>query len=346
MDVFWDYEAVSEETLDEARALVDRIREEVRTSRVLLPPAFVAFDTTRSGKLSCSRFRRALNTLQLRSVQKAREPVLQAMCQLFKHEDGELDLIINYREFIKFADASPGSVPPGLSPETVAEMELQGNLRREAAMAGYGRRNDDESKYDNMQATVDGLVELLREECATKRIRLWDFFAPYDPLRKGKIPASKFKSALHMAGITCIHGAKIDLVAQRFQSPNDALFVDYLSCLSFVDPAHMKQDNRLAAKGTREPRRFDTEALEEVLHPMRQICRIRRLHLGGAFDKFDRHNIKSVTRTQFMSVLKTTGLLPKNGVEDAIDVLHDAFPARHPEKINYTEFLHSLEEGI
>lgn len=342
----WEYEEITEENLDEARALTDRIRQEVRSSRIMLPPRFAAFDKSNSGKLTASRFRRALDTLQLRSVQNASEPALKGLCILFKHSDGAHDLIVDYRYFIDATDASPGSVPPGLSPETVALMEMNTKMRhaqikeaREhiAAMGGRGP--------EAPPGRIDELIADLRYECDTKRIRIRDFLAPYDTLRKGRIPKSKFKSALHMAGVTCILGPEVDWLAERFSALDDHLQVDYQDFMHAIGGMGVYQIEEKVAQECKQDTGVDPEALEAVLHPMRQQCQLRRLTLDGMFNRFDRNNMKAVTVSQFKSVLKTNGLLPHRGLDDAIEVLHQAFPARHAEKINYVDFINELHSN-
>ena len=71
--------------------------------------------------------------------------------------------------------------------------------------------------------------------------------------------------------------------------------------------------------------------LNSILNPMRQILRSRPLILKNFFKKEDTNNMRAVTITQFMSVLKSVGLLGDN-VDDTVRVLRAAYPAKHPEK--------------
>ena len=86
--------------------------------------------------------------------------------------------------------------------------------------------------------------------------------------------------------------------------------------------------------------------LAAVLDPMRQVARVQHLHMLESFQDRDRKRLKAVTLSQFASVLKTYGLLPLASEEAALAVLQRAYPARHPENINYTKFVEDLEANL
>ena len=83
-----------------------------------------------------------------------------------------------------------------------------------------------------------------------------------------------------------------------------------------------------------------------MLGPIRQLVRVRHIHLLVPFKDRDRKNLKAVTRAQFASVLKTFSLVPLDGFDYVINLLHRAYPARHAENINYCGFVRDVEAPV
>ncbi|CAK8995619.1 Hypothetical protein SCF082_LOCUS4442 [Durusdinium trenchii] len=335
---------------------LSQLKSEIKTNRVLMQPSFAIHDKHNSGKLPRPLFRRALDSINLKSLRDVTEDTVDLLCQQFAHNPAANGIDqVNYRAFLMVVDPKENHVASGSG----------------IAMVHLAQAKDDERKLEQAKAraaesasprafpgpeldTSDRMVELMRslqDECWTKRIRIKEFLQDFDPLRKGRIPASKFKSALPMAGIKSVQGVEIDLIARAFMDRSEPNTVAYLPFVHAIDGG----DERLEANpldeakvkagrgfDERRPRQVSSEELEQVMHPLRQACRARRISLSDAFQRFDKQNMKAVTGSQFLAVLKTNDLLPLHDVERTFDVLKRGFPAVHAEKVNYLSFLREL----
>ena len=235
-------------------------------------------------------------------------------------------------------------------------------MRRRGARGALGRpRRDcyvreeekygDEEKESKSDDDFDAVIEarpgrLLGEGHSREGPSLDD----YDTLRKGIVDVGKFQSALSVSGMQ-LSTSDIEALTDAYRSASDPMRVAYTPFVHAIDGG----DERLEARpgglplartsrrySKRHPGSVDMNELNSILNPMRQILRSRPLILKNFFKKKDTNNMRAVTITQFMSVLKSVGLLGDN-VDDTVRVLRAAYPAKHPEKICYTSFCRDVD---
>ena len=317
------------------RAQLQRIGNFVATNRILIAPTFYSYDKQNTGRLQKSIFRRAFGSLKLKVCDTFTEEDYDRVSAFFTDEACSFDAdIINYRDFLKHVQAAAQGGPskhgessklPALSPMKKGDRGRKGKV------------------------DIESILLKIKEVCWSKRIRINEFLCDYDRLRKGTLPCGKFESALVMCGLTDLSSEEIKCLTHYFRSLQDPARVAYKDFVYMIDGGNeqLEKDpsSAMAAKVIERDFRLcelNDEELQEVLHPMRIAIKLRSVSLMDAFKLYDKQNMKAVTLSRFMAVLKSHDMLFKDYSYTA-NILHQAFPSRHPEKVNYQSFLRALE---
>ena len=278
-------------------SVMDRIRNVVSCRRLLLKPAFQDFD------------RAAKGVYQTRTTSKKRfERVLALNGINLKEEEFELV----EKKYEAAHDAN--SVNYVLFCSHVEEQEQRkletANVSAAPAMAKFvrpGRRDE--------AATLEGVVDDIRTQVLTQRIRVNEFLRDYDKLRSGAIMNEQLASGLFLAKIE-IDQAELDLVTDHYAVPNRRGYVRWTQFCDEIDAVTTTkrlESNPLAASAgcgsaiharrreEREPRR-DPEVLK-VIAKLREIVRTRGIILPPFLKDFDTHNVGQITPTRLGQAL-------------------------------------------
>ena len=323
--------AADEETV---RSQLQRIGDFVSINRILIAPTFYSYDKQNTGKLQKSIFRRAFGSLKLKVCETYSEEDYDRISAYFTDEACSFDAdIINYRDFLKQIKKSStrgqSKAPklPALSPT------------KKVSRRRKGGRTD-----------VESVLVKVKETCWSKRIRINEFLSDYDRLRKGTLPCGKFESALVMCGLVDLDSSEIKCLTNYFRCLQDPARVAYKDFVYMIDGGNERLEKQpqsvVSAKVIERDfhqTKLDDEELEEVLHPIRMAMRLRSVSLTDAFKLYDKQNMKAIALSRFMAVLKANDLLFKDYSYTAT-ILHQAFPSKHPEKVNYQAFVTALKK--
>ena len=317
-------------------ALLDQLRLVVRTSRIDIAPVFKQADKLNTGKLRTSVFRRALDTLHLSPLASTPESVFDMLALRFSVESNGLQ--VNYLDFVREIDPRSNYETCNVATSPSRLSKLKKTSSREAV-------------------DIDSIIKCVQDECWSSGIRIKEFMSDHDPLQKGEIPESKFKSVFSMYNIRNISQPQIETLAAHFCSSNNngGLKVRYIELVHLIDGGNermeMQPNSVLVPRKTRafderHPAQVDEAELDRVMGAISKIVKLRSIVLTPAFESYDRQKIKAITLSQFGSALKSNGLVGLQDIGDTMRILKNAFPAYHHEKIDFIKFMRNLEERL
>lgn len=245
-----------------------------------------------------------------------------------------------------------------------------GNIRYLDFVNDSARKSDDEV-YDTIEAPVkqtgsfnihtpycmnkppdhdiETLLQKIQHLVRVKRIRAQEFMTEHDPLRKGRIPKAKFRSALD--------NMRIDLSPQELQMLEDyysdtpdlanyAAFVEL--CEQVFTQKGLEKDPEVRLTAHQAPANLDPRDVltdsEEVemndcMDRLGFQVKTRRILIKPFFQDKDKINAGWVTTTRFRSIL-TMANLPVSDRE--FELLSRRFAHRRNE-VNYLEFVELLK---
>lgn len=161
---------------------------------------------------------------------------------------------------------------------------------------------------------IGGLMGKIKDHVMRNRIRIGEFFQDHDPLRKGTIEATKFR--------TTLYAQKLQLTTQEYQRledyfrcPRDPLKVRYFDFNEEIEKIFTQKDlekdpnktlSSYKAPSILDPKNLLNETEEAELHVcMTRIgtdVRHRRLLIKPFFQDKDKSNSGFVTNTRFRSI--------------------------------------------
>ena len=90
-------------------------------------------------------------------------------------------------------------------------------------------------------SSLHDLLFKIKAQIKKERIRLGEFFLDHDLLRKGIIPAQKFRGVLYAQKIH-LTNAEYELLEKHFQVPNDPTKVNYVEFNEDIEKIFTEKD--------------------------------------------------------------------------------------------------------
>merc|ERR1712060_674285 len=156
--------------LANVKRITDAFTEFIRKNRLDAKSFFQDFDRHRHFKVSTKVFRQVLTTLGFPLLDNDAND----MAAVYGNQDNE----ILYANFLRDSNC----------------LEYIINAPTTGAKSTYKAMNTDFSG----EKSIDGLMKKIQNAISKDRIRLTEFFQDHDILRKGYLPASKFRSVLYV----------------------------------------------------------------------------------------------------------------------------------------------------
>merc|ERR1711988_425401 len=262
---------------------------------------FQMFDKLRSGKVTKSRFFRRLKSLDFDYDSLDEE----ALCLRYLDIGGKF----NYMMFCD--DAQPDRVGTVVRPGAEGSPPLSTVEPWESQV----------KPPPTPEIDVDQLLDVMRAHVVRERVRLYDSMQAHDKLRRGRIPAIKFRGVLDVLGFR-LTVKEMRALEERFATPGTYnQEIDYLPLVEAMESSFTQ--NALERDPTTKVKTFQPmmPSVEVQLLPseddeiftdtfMADIARdfsLRRIQPKTFFQQYDRVHIGSVTDAQFQAVLKSLG---------------------------------------
>ncbi|KAH7826355.1 putative ef hand family protein [Monocercomonoides exilis] len=384
---------LSEETIAFAQKTLDQICTFARKRRPLTKTFFQAFDITNCGRMPAPPFRSTVFAHYGGSALTD-----EMLLALSKYYTDPATGDVRYLDFLN--DVEDAIAP--LEMDAGAEIFRSGrqtstNPAGSTSTSGYGERSmktmnrplamKQASKFtmtterkmlpefrpETKAPSIDVLLERMKLQELRERMRLSEFMKDYDPLRKGLIPRTRFRSALNLAKVE-LSEREFEMLVEEFSDPtqmaglsethrksqldtSDSLpTIRWMDFCDTVDSIFTSKKLEKAPTRHLEPAALSTlrnlsiidpvystksEALQSVISEYHEIMVTRRLFMKPAFQDFDRHNNGRVTVAQFRQALDILKL-PINESRANLLCAHyrDMIV---PTDVNYLAFLRDVE---
>jgi len=327
---------LSEEDEQRANEILSNLREIVRKKRLMLYPYFKDFDRgfgyTRG--TTKTQFSRMLHMVGL------------DMCQF------DLELIIRKFEYPSSGDINYPAFIQAIDSEYCGRAPVIGDWNTTKLAAPVEKKDD---TPDISSVDVDELIKLIRHDVLVNRIRVEEFFHDFDPLRHGSISISRFRMGLSAMGQSHLSEAQIMAIIDRYADPKRNTNVLWTQFLTDVEKVFTQrglektpkavlqpvEDFLMPKPGTTDWENQDQgkkEALDKVMHKMRQKTNQRRILTKPCFQDFDRHHIGYVTKSQLRQCL---AYLCLDCEPNEVDLVYEKFSDNTG--FNYLKFLEQLQ---
>ena len=203
----------------------------------------------------------------------------------------------------------------------------------------------------NGLSSVDELMDKIKELVKRHRIRVGEFFQDHDPLRKGTIDATKFRTTLYAQKLQ-LSREEYTKLEEHYRDPENATKVRYVDFNEELEKIFTEKDlekcptktlGSFTVTSILEPRnQLGAEEEAELHTTMTRLgtdVRNRRLLLKPFFQDKDKSKSGFVTNTRFRSIFDSQKLWI---TDREYYLINRRFKAGADNEINYVEFDHVM----
>ena len=202
----------------------------IRKNRLDAKSFFQDRDALRHFKVSPKIFRQVLNTLGF----QIDEAETNAVALVYGNEDNS----IRYADFLRDANC----------------LEYVINGPTTGAKSTFVDRFTDFNGERAHEALMNKIKQIVKKD----RIRIHEFFQDHDILRKGYLPAQKFRSVLHSQRIE-LTPSEYDRLEEYFALPSDRGLINYVSFSDGLD--YIFTNKTLEKNPTKRPDTFNAPSI-------------------------------------------------------------------------------------
>ena len=348
------------------------IRDCIRRSRMTIQPVFKDFDRLGEDHVTTEQFARCLSMFGLLPETQALRSKLFA---IYASEDPLRPAAeyVNYKRFLE--DVTPPGDSEDAGASGAGRPAPAVRLPQLATKQGGADALSRSLRFGRKDRSVEQLLGEIRGYVYTQRVRLGDFFQPFDRLRRRRITRAQFSRGLRGTRLLA-SDSEVHALADRFPASgadqDGRPEVDWVAFVRDVDKAFTLQGLELApifdaereasrrrasGRGSAEGGRAATgaatgaaalsgaenERLQAFLRETALKAARRRLEMGAAFRDFDHMNHGYVPRSVFERVLSMVDLFPASAEDLALLVRKFREPASDSGvDVNYKAFSRAL----
>lgn len=326
-----------------AESVLDKIAAWLAPRQVRVRDSLLTFDPSLSGIIFKSQFARAMHLVGVRLTVAEVDVVANRFAEPGQQDISDLEL--NYERFVQaienLRESCPRPQEPLLSP--TRSPRNRGNFAAQTYQADWSHK-------------ALSPVKRLQSKVVEKRLRLYDHFQDFDPLRKGLCTRGQVNTVFTILNIDK------ELPPDDFKALQDCYtrsggMFSYVDFCADIDLAFTKRglemdpmtqltmpDASSTLPGRRNRQALSAEAVQKVFDIEERIrvrVRFRRCHLRSAFQDMDRTRRGHVTRSQFARCM---GMLDFELKPRDVDTLCLVYcDMGNPTEFNYIDFCASCD---
>lgn len=278
--------------------ILDLVKHEIQTRRVLLKPHFADFDRVHNGYVTRSQFLRVLSKFEIYPQDEYLDVILQCYS-----DNGNLNEV-NYYEFCKDVDG-PDEVTTKIN-TAHASMFLAPLVK--SAFKPY--------VYKDSNEEITEVLARIQKKVKEERIRISEFLRDFDRLRSGGITNSQFRIGMNMAKLP-LSNSDFVTITEHFKVHEKAGHMQWNAFCDMVDQVfNVKQlemnPNREAEvqlSQNMRPRNTMSQAESDlalkVIEKFKFFTTATRLYVKQFFQDWDHLGRNKVSPKQFRQVLAT-----------------------------------------
>ena len=227
---------------------------------------------------------------------------------------------------------------------------------KDHANGGEQKKCLEQSPRKEERIDPESIIEELRQQLATNRIRIEDHFKDYDKNRSGTLPAGQFDAALGRVKLVryVITPQRLAALHEKYLTNDGASGEAKMRYRQFLEDIDPTQHEVSPTKRMRTLSPQDHQKVEPVLARIRTIVHTRRLALKATFQDFDRaskgiYQTRTCTRHRFERALAINKIMltaPEMEVLCAkyeVPVESTDSQQQHSGEINYVAFCSDVE---
>lgn len=298
--------------------VVQRFKQLLIRQRLDAKSFFQDFDRHKHFKVSPKQFRQVLANFGFTMSDEE----LEALVKIYGNQQND----IQYLNFISDANLKRGD----LSGDSSAKGVYYGT-----ALTFTGAE------------TIDDLMQKVKSLIKKDRIRLGEFFQDHDILRKGTVPAQKFRGVLCAQKIL-LTNEEYDILERIFQVQGDPTKVNYVQFNEEIERIFTEKDlekdplkkiSEFKAPSILDPKDIlnieEEKILDACLQRIGLEVKLKRLLIKPFFQDKDKSKSGFIANTRFRSIFDTMKL---KVTEQEFDIINKRFQAKANNEINYVEF--------
>lgn len=278
--------------------ILDLIRKEIQTRRVLLKPHFKDFDRVKNGYVTRSQFLRVLSTFDIYPQDDYLDVILQCYS-----DNGNLNEV-NYYEFCIDVDG-PDQVTQSINTSHADMFKVP---MATSTFQPYIYKDNNEA--------IDEVMARIQKKVKEERIRISEFLRDFDRLRSGGITNSQFRIGMNMAKLP-LSNSDFVTITEYFRVPDKPGFMlwnDFCDKIDQVFTVKQLEMNPLKEaevhfsqhKKSRETMSaLELDLAKKLIEKFKFFTRATRLYVKQFFQDWDHLGRNKVTPKQFRQVLAT-----------------------------------------
>jgi Ca2+-binding EF-hand superfamily protein len=292
------YLQMQEQEREKLHYILDLIKKEISTKRLLFKPHFQDFDVVKNGFVTRSQFLRVLYQFDIYPKNEYIDVLLKCYT-----DNGNLNEV-NYYDFCRDVD--------GADPVTTTI----NNTHKDKFLSPSTHQKFEPYIYKDSNQNFTEVIAKLQRKVKEERIRVHEFLRDFDLLRSGAITNSQFRIGLNMAKLP-ISNSDFVVLCEQFSVPEKPGMIRWKDFSDLVEeiftlknlekqPEREINTSSLMFKTTREGMNANQIAsARKLIERFKFVTVATRLYIKQFFQDWDRLGRNKVTPKQFRQVLAT-----------------------------------------
>jgi hypothetical protein len=215
----------------------------------------------------------------------------------------------------------------------------------------------DQKPIDTSNINLAELINRIRSEVLTNRVRVCEYFQDFDPLREHSIPRSQFTMGLTAMGQQTLSREESKAICDYYTHPQKPLHVQWKKFEKDIERVFTQVEPDLEKTPTshvpplesflmEKPGTIDwaqatpeqAAIVDQAMDRMRSRSDQRRVHTKPCFQDYDLHNMGVVTKQQFRQCLTFLGISASEVEMELLELKYT-----NAKGFNYLRFLDDLQ---
>eukprot|EP00163_Fabomonas_tropica_P010059 TRINITY_DN2004_c0_g1_i2.p1 TRINITY_DN2004_c0_g1~~TRINITY_DN2004_c0_g1_i2.p1 ORF type:complete len:667 (+),score=87.63 TRINITY_DN2004_c0_g1_i2:92-2092(+) len=263
-----------------AQRIMQRLRTQIHADRIHIAPAFKQLDRTNQGLITKSQFEKTFRQFGKGFVEISSHDLSLLSSKFCGRDRPDL---VKWTAFVAAMEEGSPTNPsnaPGAS---------QGHSphQQAAPLRGAGgmiQRTAARQQASQGQAPpVDEVLARVRQTVFASKLRLEEYLADHDRVRRGSIPSQQFRSTLDRLGVKFTEGEYTTIV-DNFKAAQGTTIAPSIDWRRFCDTVNTVFDDPSLAAGHAGPRA--SVLTPRTQHIVRQLAIQCRAHGGNPYEQF------------------------------------------------------------
>jgi len=176
--------------------------------------------------------------------------------------------------------------------------------------------------FNASKVKLNEIITRIRHLCASKQIRLSEFFSDWDSLHSGLVSKAVFARCIHLMGVNWLNDIEVLALKERYEDkkkPEMCSWVEFKNEIeNFMEPKDLEQNpykkvfsrahhimlKKSDVTKNNSVNSKDQTLIAKTMNRMREKAIVRHINLKPTFQDFDTHQLGHVSKFQWLQILK------------------------------------------